>query len=400
MPSSSYDGRSIARGADTLARVHIEFNASERASLGVEVELTLVDQESGALVSAASEILEELGRGHPGGEHPKAKHELFESTIEVITGICQTPAEAKLDLATTIAEVRSAAAKRGLTLLSAGSHPFSLAHEQVVSPDPRYAALIEEMQWMARRLQIFGIHYHVGVRSAEKSIVIANALQFYIPHLLALSASSPYWEGHDTGLASCRVKVFEGLPTAGLPPVIEDWADFEQFMHTLVSAEAIKTIREVWWDVRPHPNFGTVELRICDAMPTLHEVAAVGALVQCLVHRLDTQIDADLQVYIPREWTIRQNKWLAARHGLDAKLIVDDEGTRVTARDVILELVERLTPTAVELGCVDELADVPGIVERGPSSTRQRALRAGGASLRDLVFALVDELETDVPGPR
>jgi glutamate---cysteine ligase / carboxylate-amine ligase len=380
--------------------VRIEFNASERASLGIEVELTLVDRETGALVSAASEILEEIGRGHPDGEHPKAKHELFECTIEVITGICATPGEAKLDLAATIAEVRAAAASRGLTLLSSGSHPFSLPHEQLVSPDPRYAALIEEMQWTARRLQIFGIHYHVGVRSAEKSIVIANALQFYLAHLLALSASSPYWEGHDTGLASCRVKVFEGLPTAGLPPVIEDWADFEQFMHTLVSAEAIKTIREVWWDVRPHPNFGTVELRICDAMPTLREVAAVGALVQCLVHRLDTQIDADLQVYIPREWTIRQNKWLAARHGLDAKLIVDDEGTRVTARDVIVELVERLTPTAAELGCPDQLADVLHILEIGPSSTRQRALRSRGASLRDVVLALVNELETDVPGTR
>ena len=150
--------------------------------------------------------------------------------------------------------MRGAAAARGLTLVSAGSHPFSFPHEQLVSPDPRYAALIEEMQWMARRLQIFGIHYHVGVRSAEKSIIVANAMQFYLAHLLALSASSPYWEGHDTGLASCRVKVFEGLPTAGLPPVIEDWADFEQFMHTLVSAEAITTIREVWWDVRPHPE--------------------------------------------------------------------------------------------------------------------------------------------------
>jgi carboxylate-amine ligase len=380
--------------------VQIEFNASERASLGVEVELTLVDRESGALVSAASDILEELGRGHPDGLHPKAKHELFESTIEVITGICHRPGEAKRDLATTIDEVRVAADARGLTLLSAGSHPFSLAHEQVVSPDPRYAALIEEMQWTARRLQIFGIHYHVGVRSAEKSIVIANALQFYLAHLLALSASSPYWEGHDTGLASCRVKVFEGLPTAGLPPVIEDWADFEQFMHTLVSAHAIKTIREVWWDVRPHPNFGTVELRICDAMPTLREVAAVGALVQCLVHRLDSQIDADLQVYVPREWTIRQNKWLAARYGLDAKLIVDDEGTRVTARDVVLELVERLAPTAVELGCPDELADVRRILEHGPSYARQRAVVSQGGSLRDVVFALVHEFETDEPGSR
>jgi carboxylate-amine ligase len=287
---------------------------------------------------------------------------------------------------------------RGLTLLSAGSHPFSLPHEQIVSPDPRYAALIDEMQWMARRLQIFGIHYHVGVRSAEKSIVVANAMQFYLAHLLALSASSPYWEGHDTGLASCRVKVFEGLPTAGLPPVIEDWADFEQFMYTLVSAEAITTIREVWWDVRPHPNFGTVELRICDAMPTLREVAAVGALVQCLVHLIDTQIDADLQVYIPREWTIRQNKWLAARYGLDAKLIVDDEGTRVTARDVILELIDQLAPIGEELGCSTELADVAHILKLGPSYLRQREVVERGGTLVDVVHALVEELATDEPG--
>jgi carboxylate-amine ligase len=390
--------RSIARSADTLGPVQIEFVASERSSLGVEVELTIVDPQSGALVSAASEILAELGRDHPDGEHPKAKHELFESTIEVITGICETTGEAKLDLAATIAEVRAAAAARGLTLMSAGSHPFSHPHEQRVSPDPRYHALIEEMQWMARRLQIFGIHYHVGVRSAEKSIIVANALQFYLAHLLALSASSPYWEGHDTGLASCRVKVFEGLPTAGLPPVIEDWADFEQFMHTLVSAEAITTIREVWWDVRPHPNFGTVELRICDAMPTLREVAAVGALVQCLVHRVDLMIDNDVQVYIPREWTIRQNKWLAARYGLDAKLIVDDEGTRVTARDVITDLIDELEPFAVELGCTEELADVARILETGPSYVRQRAVVKRGGTLVDVVHSLVAELETDEPG--
>ena len=185
--------------------MQIEFLSSERASLGIEVELTLVDPESGALVSAASEILDEIGRGHPDGVHPKAKHELFECCIEVITGICANPAEARADLDATIAEVRDAAERRGLTLVSSGSHPFSHPHEQLVSPDPRYAALIDEMQWTARRLQIFGIHYHVGVRSAEKSIVIANALQFYLAHLLALSASSPYWEGQDTGLASCRV---------------------------------------------------------------------------------------------------------------------------------------------------------------------------------------------------
>jgi carboxylate-amine ligase len=196
------------------------------------------------------------------------------------------------------------------------------------------------------------------------------------------------------------VKVFEQLPTAGLPPVIEDWTDFEQFMHTLVAAEAIKTIREVWWDVRPHPNFGTVELRICDGMPTLREVAAVGALVQSLVHRIDLQLDANDPPYIAREWTVRQNKWLAARHGLDAKLIVDDEGSRMTARDAVEELLADLAPFAAELGCGAELADVKTILDLGPSYARQRAVVAAGGSLQDVVRSLVDELVTDTPGAR
>lgn len=376
--------------------MEIEFRASAGASLGVEVELTLVDAEAGGLVSAASEILAEMAG--PDGPHPKAKHELFECTIEAITGICANPAEAKADLAATIDEIRAAAARRGLLPVSLGSHPFSHPYEQRISPDPRYAALVEEMQWPAYQLQIFGIHYHVGVRSAERSIVVANALQHTLGHVLALSASSPYWEGRDTGLASCRVKVFEQLPTAGLPPVIEDWTDFEQFMHTLQAADAISSIRDVWWDIRPHPNFGTVELRVCDAMPTLREIAAVGALVQCLVHRTESQIDAGRPPRMPREWTVRQNKWLACRHGLDAKLIVDDDGTRLSARDSIADLIEILEPHARTLGCVDELRDVATILAVGPSYARQRAAVQRGATLRDVVLAAARELETDEPG--
>jgi carboxylate-amine ligase len=228
--------------------------------------------------------------------------------------------------------------------------------------------------------------------------VVANALQLHLAHLLSLSASSPFWEGHDTGLASSRVQVFEGLPTAGLPPVIVDRADFEQFMHTLVAAKAITTIREVWWDVRPHPTFGTVELRICDGIPTLKEVGAIGALVQCLVQRIDEQIDAGLAVVPPREWTVRQNKWLAARYGLDAKLIVDDEGDRLTARDSIRQLVSDLLPTARSLGCERELNDIEEMLVIGPSYERQRAIVAGGGPLRDVVTALIRELLTDTPG--
>ncbi len=375
--------------------MRIQFNHSERATLGVEMELTIVDRSTGALVSAASEILDEIGRPHPGGMHPKAKHELFECTVEIITGICDTVAEARADLATTLAEVWAAARERGLALVCAGSHPFSSWHEQIVSPPSRYGELVDEMRWTAQRLQIFGIHFHVGVRSGEKAIAIANALTLYLPHFLALSASSPYWEGRDTGLASCRVKVFEALPTAGLPPHLDDWADFERFMHTLVTAEAIKTIREVWWDIRPHPVFGTVELRICDGVPTLHEIAALAALAQSLVTWFDERLDAGDPLPVPRDWVMRQNKWLAARHGVDAALIFDEQGNRRPVRQWVTELVDDLAPVAARLGCGPELGTVRGILECGPSYLRQRRVVVGGGTLVDVVGALVRELETD-----
>src|SRR5207237_144478 len=217
----------------------------------------------------------------------KAQHELFESTIEIITGVCSTVAEARADLEATLAELQPLLERRDLAFMCSGTHPFSDWAKQEVSPNPRYARLVEEMQWLARRLQIFGIHAHVGVQSAEKAIAIANTLSAYIPHFLAMSASSPYWMGQDTGLASSRSKVFESLPTAGLPYQLSGWSEFEDFMETLVSAKAISSIREVWWDIRPHPDFGTIEFRICDGLPTMSEVASVAAMSQSLVEWLD-----------------------------------------------------------------------------------------------------------------
>ncbi|MDQ4130082.1 MAG: glutamate--cysteine ligase [Actinomycetota bacterium] len=387
----------------------IEFNPSERSTLGVEIELQIVDRESRELTSAASSILAELGEGHPDGSHPKAKHELLECTVEVITGICQTVAEAKDDLQRTLKEVADAADSRGLALLCAGSHPFSPWHRQELSPNPRYAVLVEEFQWVARRLQIFGVHYHVGVRSADKAIAIANALRTYVPHLLALSASSPYWGGRDTGMASSRSPVFENLPTAGLPYVFSGWEEFEEFMATLLSAGAITSIREVWWDIRPHPDFGTVELRICDGIPTLREVSALAALAQCLVEWLDTRLDEGDRLPVPRQWVVRQNKWRAARHGLDARLITDGPSrpgepaataTQVPLRQAVQELVEELRPVGRRLGCVQELQQVLEILDHDPSYARQRAVLAGGGSLVDVVDTLVAELVADEPASR
>ncbi len=369
-------------------------------SLGVEVEFELIDRDTRELASAASAILDVIGAGHPGGEHPKAKHELFECTIEVITGICETAGEAKSDLATTLAEVRAQADARNLDLLCSGTHPFSDWRRQTVTDNERYHVLVQEMAWMAQRLQIFGVHYHVGVRSPEKAVAIANALSGYIPHLLALSASSPYSEGHDTGLASSRSKIFEGLPTAGLPEQIVNWQEFEQFMETLVSAEAIGTVREVWWDIRPHPDFGTVELRMCDGIPTLREVSALAALSQSLVHWLDTLHDRGYQLPVPREWVLRQNKWRAARHGLEASLIVDDHGATRPVREGIADLLDELHPIAQRLGCTDELADVRQILDCGASYDRQRRVMADEGSLVAVVDSLVRELALDEPGAR
>ena len=378
--------------------MHIPFEASERSSLGVEVELQIVDRRTRELASAATDILAELGAGHPGGEHPKAKHELFECTIEIITGICATVAEARADLGATMEEVAASAARRGLALLCSGTHPFSDWHDQQISPDPRYARLVEQMQWLARRMVIFGVHFHVGVRSAEKAIAIANALTAYIPHFLALSASSPFWGGRDTGLASSRSKVFENLPTAGLPYRMGDWAEFEQFMETLVNAQAITSIREVWWDIRPHPDFGTVELRICDGIPTLREVAGLAALAQSLVEWLDTLLDRGDTLPMPREWVIRVNKWRAARYGIGAEIIGDDQGTRVLLARAVRELVEELSPVASRLGCLDELTSNLEVLDLGPSYLRQRRVIEAGGGPVDIVDSMIEEMETDRPG--
>jgi carboxylate-amine ligase len=373
--------------------MEIEFHSSQRSSLGVEMELQIVDRETRELSSAASKILAEMGAGHPEGRHPKAKHELLESTIEMITGVCQTAAEARSDLEETLGELRSHTGDAGLELLCSGTHPFSSWSAQQVSPDARYHHLIEQVQWPARRLQIFGIHVHVGVRSAAKAIAISNALGVYIPHLLGISASSPYWQGHDTGLASARSKVFEGLPTAGLPYQFENWEEFQRFMKALMFANAITTIREVWWDIRPHPVFGTVELRICDGIPTLGEVASVAALSQCLVEWMDQRHERGERLEVQPDWIVRQNKWRAARYGVEAQIIVDGEGHVVPLREALHRLTDELSPVARQLGCENELAGIFTMSER-PSYLRQREIVAGGGSLADVVDCLVTELRS------
>jgi carboxylate-amine ligase len=372
--------------------MHIDFDASDGPSLGVEWELELVDLETRQLAPGANAVLAAIT---PDGvdEHPKAKHELLQSCVEVITGVCRTVEEVKADLAVTVAEVAAAAEDRSMGVMCSGSHPLTDWTTQQITDRPRYAGLIDRNQWVARQLQIFGVHVHVGIRGPQKAIPIVNALLAYVPHFLALSASSPFWIGSDTGLASYRSKVFEALPTAGLPYQLSGWDEFERYMEMLISTKAIESIREVWWDIRPHPRFGTVELRICDGLPTMDEIGAVAALAQCLVDRLDSEMDRGYTLPVPPAWIVRENKWRAARYGLDAEIVTDVHGTVRPVRQAIADLAEDLSPIARRLGCVPELRTIGRILDGGASYQRQRRV-AAKSDLTGVVDSLLAEMRS------
>jgi carboxylate-amine ligase len=374
--------------------VALTFDSSPTSSVGVELELGLVDLSTGELVCAASEIIDELAAPF-GGKHPKIKQELFESTIEVCTEVHATVAQARADLEKSVAELQHAAARRELGIVGGGLHPYSKWHDLTRSAGERYDSLVERVAWPVRRMMAHGMHVHVGVRSPEKSISIMNALSDRLPLLLALSASSPYWHGLDTGLASTRTKVFDVMPNSGLPPLLVDWREFTSLHDRLLTTGSIETARDIHWDVRPRPEFGTVELRMFDAPPTLGEVAALAALSQCLVQRFDEIIDSGYELPIPSDWVRQENKWRAARWGVDADMVIDDEGHTRAFREVITDLVEELAPTAEGLQCTAELGDILAIMESGPSYVRQRAILDRGGDLLDVVLGLRNEMLAD-----
>ena len=368
----------------------IPFRGSPRPTLGVELEVQILDPATMNLTSGSLAILERVG------EHPKIKQELTQSTVEVITGICDTVEEARADLAATLEEVYAIGDETGLAFALAGTHPFGQWRDQEIFPNDRYEMLVERIQWPARRLLIYGLHVHVGVSSGEKAIAITNALTTYIPHLLALSASSPFTDHEDTGLASARSKIFEGMPTAGLPFRLANYGEFQSFMNTLIRAGAIQSVREIWWDIRPHPNFGTIEVRVCDVPSTLTEVAALSALIQSLVVCLSEHYDEGDYMTILSPWIVRENKWRAARSGLDADIITDNRGGRAPLRQEIESLIAKLRPFARDLGCFDELQHIRTMLNKGVSYERQRRVYAETGSLEAIVRSLSDEMRADL----
>jgi len=373
----------------------IEWNPSPGPTLGVEWEVQLIDLRTRLLRQDAATVLAGLPGLQESGEHPKMRHELMQSTVEVVTGICGTVAEAKADLAVTMKELQRTAEPHGIVLAAAGTHPMSDWRDAKMAPVQRYSELIEQLQWPGRRLQTMATHVHVGLRDETRAMPIINALAVYIPHFLALTASSPFWCGADTGLASTRSVVFGALPNTGPPPGLPDWQSFEEYMDTQLRAGTIRTIKEVWWDVRPHPDFGTVEIRIADAVPTFREIGMVAALAQCLVQLFDSQLDRGYRLPVRPTWVVRDNKWRATRYGLDAIVITDDAGATAPLRDEIFELLRDLEPIAWRLGCAEELAVASEVLACGASYERQRAAHAGDGDLTSVVDALVSEFAED-----
>jgi len=369
----------------------IAFNGSPRPTVGVELELQLLDPETMNLVAGAPAILQRTK------DLSHVKAELIESTIELNTDVCEDVAAVRRDLTERIRQLLEVADELGYLVACVGTHPFSKWVEQRITDSERYRRLVDQCQWPARRLMIFGVHVHVGVESGEKAIAISNGLTTYLPHLLALSASSPFFNDADTGLASCRSKIFESLPTAGLPYRLLNWAEFQRLMITLVSAKAIESIREIWWDVRPHPNFGTIEVRICDGLPTLDEVMAVTALIQALVVWLGNQYDEGEYLPLHRHWIVRENKWRAARWATDAEIIVDEDGNLERLDESLARLVEAVTPVAKQLGSHVELQGVGAMLRTGLSYRRQRRIYDETGDYAEVMKALVREFRENAP---
>ncbi len=360
------------------------FTSNDAPTIGVELELALVDAESLALRSCVNEMLEQL----PALAAEQFKPELMQACIEINTGVCHTVDEAKADLVTNLRLVEQAADRINARLWWGSTHPFSSWLDQKITQDERYLNLCESLQEMARRLITCGLHVHVGVDSGDKAVMICDRILQHLPTLLALSSSSPYWEARDTGLHSHRSKIMEGLPTAGLPPLMRNWSEYVWLVNHMVETGFINTIREIWWDVRPHHNFGTVEVRVCDMPGSLDDVLAITALIQSLVKALSDDIDEGAYQHDCHPMLVSQNKWRACRYGNRAELVDSYTFKSQTISEIVDWLIARLSDTADELGCLHYLLDCRRIAHEISWPDRQRAILAETGRPEEIVRQL------------
>lgn len=375
----------------------IEFARSARSTLGIEWELALVDRHTGDLVPAAPEILATCEIVGDDGAS-RITSELLTNTIEVVTGVHRTVAAGVADLQRSVEQLRRTTDPMGIELIGSGTHPFARWQDQQVTDKERYVTLMDRAGVWGRQLLIWGVHMHVGLDSPAKALPVLDALLLFYPHLQALSASSPFAFGESSGYASSRAMLFQQLPTAGLPPELTSWQQYESIVDDLTTVGVIDHWDEIRWDVRPSAKWGTVETRVCDGLPTTFEIGALSALVQCIVDDCSARLDAGETLRTLQPWYVRENKWRAARYGMDAEIIVDRGGSQAPVEAEVRGLVSRLEPVAERLGCAQELQDVLTIVEVGASYERQAlaSARAGG-DLRAVVTALIQEMRAGIP---
>jgi len=369
--------------------VRLEFTKSAQSSIGIEWELGLVDTATGQLANVGKDILAKL---EPPNDAPyKVVDEFMLNTLELVTGVCSRVDEGLDQLATAGTQLLDVLTDERLGLYSQGTHPFADALDEPISSHIRYQKMLDRTQYWGQQMLIYGVHAHIGLDHVAKAMPAVNQLIKHYPHLLALSASSPFWKGYDTGYVSQRTLVFQQLPTSGLPFQFHNWTEYESIITDLLRVGVVDDVTEVRWDIRPVPRFGTIEQRACDGVATLRQVGAITALTQCLVHEV-VGSDPDQQVEILPPWYVQENKWRAARYGLDATVIVDSAGTELPVKQDLERVLNRLEPIADELGCSRELSWVSEMLKEGTLAAQQREKMGShfGAKVdRDKLKALV-----------
>lgn len=369
----------------------IRFTESPPSTIGVEWELPLVDLSTGDLTPRAPAVIAAVHERI--GDRERVTEELLTNTVEVVSSVHSRVGDATSELSGIIGEVIDAAEPLDAQVMCSGTHPFAVWDQQEITPDSEhYTTLIDRTRWWGRQMLIWGVHVHVGIDDRDKALPILGAMLAYVPHLQALTASSPFWAGIDTGYASNRALMFQQLPTGGLPPALGAWANFEEVVSDLTHTGVIDSVKDLRWDIRPSPKWGTLENRVSDGISTLHEVGAVTALVQCLVTTMSDRLDAGETLPTMQPWFIRENKWRAARYGMEAEIITNAAGDERLVTDEVHDLVERLDPVAERLGCQQELHHLDTMIANGASYQRQlRIAQEHGGDLREVVRHLVTE---------
>jgi carboxylate-amine ligase len=351
-------------------------------TLGIEEELMILDSESYDLVNAIESLVEDA----PDGE---IKPELMESVLEIATAPCKDAREAGDQLRALRRQVSDTAERHGLCIGSAGTHPFAMWEDQRISSAERYRELVSALRFVARQEIIFGLHVHVGLDDADKAIHVTNGMRVHVPVLLALSANSPFWRAQATGLASTRMPIFRAFPRTGMPPTYTDWADYESRIGFMVESGAIKDYTFLWYDVRPHPNFGTVEIRAMDAQTRVEHTLGLAALIQAMVKELAEHYDSGQELARYPYEMLEENRWLAARHGLDGELVDLPHKRLVSTKELARRLFDRLRPHAQDLGAELEFDGLEDIIERGDGATRQRMVFEANHDFNEVVREIV-----------